>query len=178
MNNELSLPAGAFQRLDLHPSRVRRNLSAQVAGNRVEAQVRTGYRTGRRQDPAVVGIEHVHIHFYFRLAAGQFLRGNPMRGRSNSVEHSGTRKYGRPELTPALTELIGCDTHRGGGNLLPDKVLQGRYRMALWPVKRATRKTVGRSGVQRRDDVTFSAIFSAWRCLTRKFTFDLITTIT
>ena len=93
MNDELGLPASAFQRHDRQPSGSGSHLRAKIAPNKVEAQVQCGRRACRGQNSAIVHIEHVRVHIYLRVAARELRGGPPMRRRFKPVQRPGASEH-------------------------------------------------------------------------------------
>lgn len=63
----------------------RGDLRAPITPNHMKAQIQTRCRACRSENPAVVHIEQVRIHLYLGVPACQFLRGEPIGGRSKSI---------------------------------------------------------------------------------------------
>ena len=85
-DDELRLPARAFQRHDRQPRAIGRDGRAVIALDHVQAQVHAGRCARRREHLAVVDEQHVGVHLNLRIALCQQVGGFPMRGGLQAVE--------------------------------------------------------------------------------------------
>jgi len=65
-------------------------VGAQVATNHVNTQIETGGGARRRQDAAVVHVEHVRVEIDGRMTTGKIGSGKPMRCGAQAVESPST----------------------------------------------------------------------------------------
>ena len=95
MHDELGLASSAFQRHDCQPRCAGCDLRAKVAPHNMKTQIQPCRGTCGRQNSAVVHVQHIGIDIDFREAVGEFVSGQPMRRRFETIQRSGTSKQER-----------------------------------------------------------------------------------
>ena len=86
--DELGLAAVALGRHDQLAGQLAGDLGSVVLADDVQAQVDARRTAGRRQDVALVDVEHAGVDRHIRILAGQFVALRPVGGRPATVEQA------------------------------------------------------------------------------------------
>ncbi len=99
VEDELRLSALPFQGHDGQPGRVGGDGRAVVRADHVQAQVQSGRRTGRGEDPAVVDVQDAGVDLDVRIGGGQEVGRDPVGGGPQPVQKArgGQRERARAD---------------------------------------------------------------------------------
>jgi hypothetical protein len=95
VRNELRLPTSALEWHDRKPGDRRRHFGAEIAANKVNAEVEARGSARGRQHAAIVDVEDVRIDLDAGMTAGEIGGRKPVRRSAEPVEHASCRQHKR-----------------------------------------------------------------------------------